>query len=148
MEQAIRELLDSADDTEHAEYPPGFGWLALQTRVRALQPVLETIAGCSFVLDDGAQDASFFGDLSVHITGERPNHIDTIFAVRFSNFGDLFTTWHTVDGMPTAVATKLVEAVQTAGFRFIPSDALQEPYTGRSPGFRGAAWGIRYFDYL
>lgn len=44
------------------------------------------------MLDDRAQDASFFADLSIQTTGERPNWIDTVFAVRFSNFGGLFTT--------------------------------------------------------
>ena len=148
MEQAIRELLDAADDAEHVEYPLGFDGFALQARVTALQPVLERIAGCAFVLDDGAQDASFFGDLSVHISGERPNYIDTIFAVRFSNFGNLFTTWHTIDGMPDAVAAELVAAVEVAGFRFVPPSALEEAYTGRYLGFRNTTWWIRFFDYL
>src|SRR5262249_56170772 len=92
MEPTVRVLLALADDPEHAEYPPGFDWSALQARVVALQPELERIAGRAFVLDDKAQDASFFGDLSIQRPGPKPNWIDTVFAVRFSNFGDLFTT--------------------------------------------------------
>ena len=149
MEPAVRELLEAADDPDHAEHPPGFDWAGLRARVAALQPVLERIAGRPFVLDDGAQDASFFADMSIQTTGERPNWIDTVFAVRFSNFGDLFTTWsHGPERLPEAVAAKLVAAVEAAGFRFVPSEALGELYTGRYPRFRSTTWWIRFFDYL
>jgi hypothetical protein len=114
-----------------------------------LQPTLERIAGRPFVLDDGAQDASFFADLSIQTPGERPNWIDTMVAVRFSNFGRLFTTWsHGPERLPAAVEAELVAAVEAAGFRFVPPGALDEPYTGRSEVFRSTTWWIRFFDYL
>ena len=69
MERAVRKLLAQCDDPDHVEYPPGFDWSALRTRVAALRPVLERIAGRAFVLDDKAQDASFFGDLSIRRVG-------------------------------------------------------------------------------
>src|SRR5690606_21246997 len=132
MEPAVRELLDAADDSGPAEHPPGFDWAGRRARVAALQPVLERADGRAFGLDDGAQDASFFAVLSIQTTGERPNYIDTVFAVRFSNFGDLFTTWsYGPERLPEAVAAELVAAVEAAGFRFIPPEALEEPYTGR-----------------
>jgi hypothetical protein len=149
MEPVVREVLDAADDPDHAEYPPGFDWAGLRARVAALQPVLERVAGRSFVLDDRAQDASFYADLSIQTTGERPNWIYTVFAVRFSNFGDLFTTWNYGPArLPDAVAAELVAAVEATGFRFVPPEALGEPYTGRNPGFRNTTWWIRFFDYV
>jgi hypothetical protein len=87
MESAVRKLLDGADDPDHAEHPPGFEWAALRARVTVLQPVLERIAGRPFVLEDNAQDASFFCDTSIQMPGSQPNWIDTVFAIRFSNFG-------------------------------------------------------------
>jgi hypothetical protein len=149
MQPAVHELLDAADDPGHAEHPPGFDWAALRSRVISLQPVLERIAARPFVLDDKAQDASFFADLSIQIPGPQPNWIDTMFAVRFSNFGDLFTTWsHSPERLPDALAAELVAAVEAVGFRFVPPEALEEPYTGRYTGFRSITWWIRFFDYL
>ena len=149
MEQAIRELLDTADDAEHAEFPPRFDWAALRERVVLLQTELERIAGRPFVLDDQVQDASFFADLSIQRPGPQPNWIDTVFAVRFSNFGALFTTWcHCqTEQLSEALVAALVAAVKEAGFRYVPPSALDEPYSGRHPGFAGAAWWMRFFDY-
>jgi hypothetical protein len=150
MEPAVRVLLALADDPDHAEYPPGFDWSALQARVTALQPDLERLAKRPFVLDDKAQDASFFGDLSIHRPAPEPNGIDTVIAVRFSNFGDLFTTWRHCEAeeLPEQVAAELVAEVTRTGFRFVPPAALDEPYSGRHPGFRGGTWWHRFFDYL
>jgi hypothetical protein len=150
MGPVVRKLLEQADDAEHAEYPPEFDRSALWVRVAALQPVLERIAGRAFVLDDNAQDVSFFGDLSIQRPGAQPNWIDTVFAVRFSNFGNLFTTWShcQVEQLPEATAAALVAATERAGFRFVPSSALDEPYSGHHPSFSGAVWWLRFFDYL
>src|SRR5262245_42736176 len=93
MEPAVRELLEEADDPTHAEVDPRLDWPAIHTRVATLLPELEQIAGRAVVLDDRVEDASFFADLSVQRPGPRPNWIDTVFAIRLSNFGRLFTTW-------------------------------------------------------
>jgi hypothetical protein len=150
MEPAIRKLLEQADNAVHAEYPPGFDWSALRARVTALIPELKRIAGRELALDDQVQDASFFGDLSIQRPGPRPNWIDTVFALRFSNFGDLFTTWShcQAEQLPDLVAARLVAATERAGFRFVPSGALDEPYSGRHPGISDARWWLRFFDYL
>ncbi len=150
MDQAIRELLDAVDDPEHAEYPPGFDWAALRDRVAALRPELEQIAARPFILDDKAQDASFVADLSIQRSGAQSHWIDTVFALRFSNFGELFTTWShcQTEQLPEAVAAKLVAAVERAGFRYVAPSALKEPYSGRHPNLGGTTWWIRFFDYL
>jgi hypothetical protein len=149
MEPAVRVLLALADDPEHAEYPPGFERSALRARVAALRPGLERLAKRQFGLDDQAQDASFFGDLSIQRPAPEPGGIETVFAVRFSNFGDLFTSWRHCDGelLPEEVAAELVAQVARAGFRFVPPAALDEPYSGRHPGFQGGTWWHRFFEY-
>jgi hypothetical protein len=150
MEQSVRELLDAADDPTHVEDDPRIDWLAIHTRVAALRPELERIAGRAFVLDDRVQDATFFADLSIQRPGTRPNWIDTVFALRFSNFGWLFTTWSHCEAerLPDELAAELVAAVSRAGFRYVPASALDAPYTGRHPGFSGSSWWIRFFDYV
>ena len=149
MEQAVRELLESVDDPIHGECPPEFDSATTYERAKSLQPILEQIAGRSFVFDDGVQDASFFADLSIHRPGPKAGWIDTVFAVRFSNFGNLFTTWaHGPEQLPEATVAELIAAVERAGFRFVPESALAEVYSGRHPGLVGINWWIRYFDYL
>ncbi len=90
MEPAARELLGVAEDLDHAERLPGFDWVDLCVRVTSLWPA--QIAGQPFMLDDRAQDASWFADMSIQPPGPQPNWTDTVFAVRFSNFGELFIT--------------------------------------------------------
>lgn len=150
LEQDIRKLLDSADHPTHTEFDPSSDWAGLRASVAALKPELERIAGRPFVLDDTAQDASFFADLSIQKPGPKRNWIDTVFALRFSNFGRLFTAWHHCQSeqLSDEVAAKLVEAVEHAGFRYIPAEALNAEYTGRNPKFAGSSWWIRFFDYV
>ena len=114
MEQAIRGLLDAADDAIHAEGDPELDWPAVRATVAALKPELERIAGRPFVLDDKVQDSTFFADLSIQRPGPRPNWIDTVFALRFSNFGRLFTTWSHCESerLPDEVAAELVAAAE------------------------------------
>jgi hypothetical protein len=151
VEQAIRELLDAADDPVHAEYPPEFDRAAMRSRVAALQPELERLSGRVFVLDDTAQDASFCIDLTIQRPSPEPNWIDTVFAVRFSNFGELFTTWShcQAEQLPERVVAELVAEVTRSGFRYVLASALDEPYSGRHPGVgRMDTWWIRFFDYV
>jgi hypothetical protein len=151
MNPTLRELLDAADDPTHAEYPPGFDRAAMRSRVAALQLKLERIVGRAFVLDDTAQDASFCIDLTIQRPGPQPNWIDTVFAVRFSNFGELFTTWRhcQTEALSERVIAEVVTEVERAGFRYIPAAALDEAYSGRHPGVgRLYTWWIRFFDYV
>ncbi len=141
------ELLEHTDDPEHVECPPDFQWSALQARVVVLQSKLERIGGRKFVLCDGVQDASFFADLSIQRLGHK--YTETVFAVRFSNFGNLFTTWSQceTERLPEAMTAELVAAVEREGFVFVSLAALDEPYSGRHPGFIGTTWWFRFFDY-
>jgi hypothetical protein len=158
MNSAIRELLDSVDDPIHAEHPPGFDWDDLSARVERLKPKLERIAGRTLDLDDEVEAASFFGDLSTYRLTEqeaalgRREHgrvLETVFAVRFSNFGSLFTTWSVchAERLSDELVEELVKAVSSAGFVYVPTEALDEAYAGSNPAFAGATWWERFFDY-
>jgi hypothetical protein len=159
MDQAIHELLEAVDDSINTEHPPEFEWDILSARVELLKPELERIAGRPFDLDHEVQDASFFGDLGVYRLTEqeaplgrreRGRVLEAVFAVRFSNFGALFTTWSVcrTERLSDGLITELVRAVSLAGFLYVPTEALDEAYTGPNPAFDGATWWERYFDYF
>ncbi len=149
MDERIRSLLEGADDPEHAEYPPAFDWRVQIDRVAVLKPALDRLSGRDFVQEDD-QDASFTCQLFVQRPGKLPNWIDHVIPVRFSNFGDLFTTWSLCEAerLPEAVVAALTSEIEAAGFRFVPSEALDEPYSGRHPHFAGKTWYARFFDWL
>lgn len=141
-------LLHSADDANNVEYPPKFDWGGLRSQLLDLQPHLERIANRTFTLDDRVQDASFFGDLAIVKAGERPNWFEYVFALRFSNFGKLFTTCNSSsEELSPEIRVRIVEAAITAGFFYVEPEALDEAYAGRNQVFSGATWWERYFDY-
>lgn len=148
MHPTTLRLLQAADDATNVECPPKFDWTGLQSQLLSLQPHLERIAGRTFTLDDKVQDASFFGDLAIVKAGERPNWFEYVFALRFSNFGKLFTVCNSSSEKlsPDTVA-RLVDAATTAGFAYVEPEALDEPYVGANRAFSEATWWARYFDY-
>ena len=95
------------------------------------------------------QDASFFADFSLQRPGKKPGWIDTVIAVRFSCFGDLFTTWShcASEQLPAPIVDQIVAAVREAAFIYVPPEALEQPYSGAHPGFAGGTWWYRFFDY-
>ena len=148
MQPSTLKFLQAADDASNVESPPKFDWAGLRSRLLDLQPHLERIADRGFTLDDKVQDASFFGDLAIVKSSERPNWFEYVFALRFSNFGKLFTTCNSSsEQLPRDIAARLVEAAITAGFVYVEPEALEEPYAGENQIFSGATWWERYFDY-
>jgi hypothetical protein len=148
MQQTVRELLEAVDDPDHPEHPPGFDRSALHLRLLALQPVLERIAARPFVPDDDWRDTPFFGDLGTAQQDAGYRGLAPALHLRFSNFGELFTTWGFGGGcVPEHVVLELVAATERAGFRFVDDGELyDEPYSGRNPWFQGANWSQRYFS--
>ena len=75
---------------------------------------------------------------------------DTVFALRFSNFGMLFTTWSygQAEQLSADVIEALVQATIAARFQYVPSERLRTPYTGENPAFADATWWDRFFDYV
>ena len=95
----------------------------------------------AYARGDALVDLSFFG--------RRPGmtRIETVFALRFSNFGMLFTTWSycQTEQLSDEVIEALVQATRAAGFQYVPSEPLGAPYTGEDPVFADATWWDRFF---
>jgi hypothetical protein len=137
----------------HPEYPDDFDWTHEIAQVRALAPVIEQIIGRPCTVDDHVQDASFLADIaayepaSVRVGGS--NVIVAALAVRFSNFGRLFTTWSSTQTSPDpAVVTEVINAVRERGYIYVDGAMLEVPYTGIDPRYKSGTWWIRFFDYL
>ena len=140
-----------AQSSVHAEYPDDFDWTREIARVRALAPVIEQIIGRACKVDDQVQDASFLADIAAYEPAslEGRNVYVAALAVRFSNFGNLFTTWSSAPTpLDPVVATKVINAVCERGFGYIDGAMLDVPYTGIDQRYTGGTWWVRFFDYL
>jgi hypothetical protein len=134
MDHRIRQILSQHDSATHAEYPPDFDWRASMAAVKALKPHAEQILGQPLKLDDQVQDASFFAELFVFEDGAvGPNGGTALvykIAIRFSNFGKMATV-HTnsvASDLHQYPVDQLAELLERHGFRYIPAEALGEPY--------------------
>ena len=80
--------------------------------------------------------------------GKTRNEVLTELGVRFSAFGRLFTTWGIArEKLPEPVVAGVIGAVRAAGFHYVDTESLDEPYDGQHPTFLGGTWWYRYFDY-
>jgi hypothetical protein len=143
-------ILHAADHPTATEFPPGFDWAAGVGRVRALKPACDRVAGRIFDLDDNVQDASFFADIALHAPSQLRNVIDTVFGLRFSCYGNLFTQLGPTgpERVPEVVAKQVIHLAVAEGFVFVPAQILEEPYTGENKIFLSENWWYRFFEYL
>lgn len=73
------------------------------------------------------------------------------FAIRFSNFGQLFTVYSCLDPIPDRYdVPSILKFIQQHGWRYVPADELDVPYDGVNDVLKQAriTWWIRFFDYL
>jgi hypothetical protein len=156
MDADTLRLLEAADDPGACESPEGFDWAAEMAKVRALQPILEHVAGRKLSLDTNVQDASFFTSLDTYDPVRTPGGTllnVTWLGIRFSSFGRLFSIRSVADAsgqiapVPDAIMRNVIDTVIRAGYVYVAADALDAPYTGKNPHIRGT-WWIRFFDYL
>jgi hypothetical protein len=155
MDSALLAILMEADHPADTEWPPGFDWRAEESRVRALAPLVGEVAGLAVEVDATAQDASFFADLLLH-DGVKPNKqsgrvLTPTLTIRFSSFGNLFTTWSAGGEqrtLPAEIVHRIIHLIAGRGYQYVPSAELNEPYSGKNPHLRGATWWLRFFDYL
>jgi hypothetical protein len=122
MDPKLLAILLAADHPKATEFPPGFDWKSSIARVRELKLVCDRIAGRAFVFDGNVQDASFFADIALRAPSPKMRVIDTVFALRFSCFGNLFTQYGPTgpDTLPQAIANQIVSQAEAAGFVFVP----------------------------
>lgn len=151
----LRLLLElDARYPDQYEAPEEMDWRAMEARVDALRPLVEQLTGHSFEVSL-RQDASFYGDLTSQYRREDGNEILTLLAVRFSNFGDLFTVWSIgARELPADVVAQVIELTRDHGFVYVAYEALRAPYTGVVEGFKDLTkvsvsnWFTRFFDHL
>ena len=147
MDNKLLKILAAADDPIHVEYPPDFDWQEAMKKVRDIRPVLEHIAGRALEFDDQVQDATYFAAFSITepIEGKSNNRREA-FAIYFSRFGHLVAVWN--DGIvATPTLEKIIGKMKDQGFVVVDAKQLEEPYTGCHPGFAGARWLDRFFNY-
>ena len=132
-------LLKEHDDPVHWEYPPDFNYERQTARVLRFVRDLEPRLGgkLEYETDSHIQDASFHSQVMVDGA-----------CLRFSNFGNMIAT--TDDDSITASTLDIIKSLAALhGYIFIPSDLLNEVYTGTNPGVTGIRdWAIRYFDWV
>ena len=150
MDPQLLQFLLNLDDPKYHETPPEFDWPAEMEKVQRLAPELSRIAGQDFAVDRTVQDASFFTELRIleeADRGDRYTHYIRA-AVRFSAFGRMVTVWANPGRMLLDADQKrrILEVLEREGYRYVPAEALDVPYTGTNPHI--ATWWIRFFDYL
>ena len=148
----VEDLID-ADDFAGGYAPPNFDYEAALARIRPFQSELERLTGLAFQLD-GAQDATFFADISARDPVPRNLNgnqiIETFVAVRFSAFGNLFTIWSTSSTRPLTDEERrgVAELVSAAGFLYAPVELLQLPYSGVQFSQHDIQdWWQHFFEY-
>ncbi|MGC9382839.1 hypothetical protein [Streptomyces sp. MH13] len=153
----IRELLRELDDPAHLELPEHYDVPAARQRFARLAEALEERFGPSVTVG-GAQDASFFGYVSVPAPA---TETDRPLWVLMSNFGPFVTTgtgrgWGVPgceEGLGEAFVTWLDELCTELGCVYVPVELLLEPYDGPSsledeeiPEEVLAAWAAEFGD--
>ena len=139
MNEELGHLLADLDDPKWWEQPPGFDRAAARQRAQLFREALNGRLPTPATLETGSsvQDASFHSEL--RLQGG---------SLRFSSFGEMiaFTPDHSV---PAEVVESVRELAGRHGYRLIPTEILEEPYTGKNPGVTGIrTWWIRFFDYV
>lgn len=147
MEDHWRELLEQHDDPKYWEYPGGIprhAQAGSDLRFQQFVKLLEDSLGKTWPIETGIQiqDASFHSQILFDAPDTHSG------GLRFSNFGNMiaFTPDHE---LPTSLKEAVVAVAEQLGYVLVPSDVLEEDYTGRNPGVSGiATWWIRYFDWV
>ena len=159
MDSALHSLLLDRDNASGFEVPDedwrAFPYQELANSVERIRERLLGEAGVSFTRDGNVQDASFHDELRVQVqqsgTIDRSVAAGPDFAIRFSNFGRLFTIWSGPTNDPGRYPTTLVlDIVREEGWTYVPAEQLDEVYDGLNERLRDGrtTWWIRFFDYL
>ena len=137
-------LLKEHDDPVNWEWPDGFDYKAATAKFAAFVELLEVEFDAKLTLESGVkiQDASFHSQVFVSPAGSDR------FVIRFSNFGEMVAINDDAN-VDSAVFQKLLKMFLDHGYNYIPSDVLNESYSGSNPGVDGIeTWWIRFFDHV
>lgn len=157
MNPELRNMLLAADHATGCECPGEFPE-NVSADMEAIWQLLAERYGPEFERDGCVQDASFHDEIRVLTPAECERRKRTgcyahvrEFAIRFSNFGRLFTICSDFDPAPERFdAMSIIKLVEQFGWHYVPADELNAPYDGINPTLRnaGITWWIRFFDYL
>ncbi|AZZ92805.1 hypothetical protein EUZ85_19575 [Hahella sp. KA22] len=155
MNSRIHTLLLSADVRGSWEYPPDFNWESSVREIEKHKGALENIMSAELELDANAQDASFFADIyqleTSYAASGAPQAVIYHFALRFSNYGRLFTLLNesACDNVEQRQLQSCIAYLEAQGYVYIPVSELDCPYDGVNAGeISPITWWTRYFDYL
>jgi len=147
MSEDYLELLKSADSAIYTERLPGFNRKKADAKFNDFVKALERRLSCALPDKENCidiQDASFHGMVFLpyeFLTEEYRA------SVRVSNFGNFATVYDADEVVQPRILAIIKELLAEFGYIYIPTEMLNEPYTGQNPviGFR--TWGDRYFDW-
>jgi len=153
----MTDILNESDD-EGFEVP-GDDWSKFHSEefdrdICLIQVEIRNELQISFEKDGNVQDASFFDELRIlNPSSNRSNGVVALvpdIAIRFSNFGRLFTIYSLTDSLKRYPVDKLKELIGKHGWKFIDPADLDKPYDGKNDVLKGEkiTWWVRYFDYL
>jgi len=159
MQESVRKLLDGLDDPVGCEVPGGnwsrFPYATLAESVTRIQALLREELELAFDRDGNVQDASFHDELRIlHPNSFRANSVVALapeIAVRFSNFGRLYTIHSSFPDLLTKYPVDAIRAlVERHGWVYVAADELDDVYDGKNQLLRDGTntWWIRFFDYL
>ena len=147
MEEHWKELLERHDDPKHWEYPGDFSHKDHSEAVQRFQKFvteLKSLLGRTWPTETGIyiQDASFHSQILFVSTEDQQD------GLRFSNFGNMIAFTPDLD-IPDSIRDAVVSLAKQLEFVLVPTEILEEKYTGSNPGVTGIeTWWIRYFDWV
>jgi hypothetical protein len=141
-----------ADNLDRVEHPESYDWSGAMAQVRELIPIVEHLTGRTFAVDEQVQDASYLTDLATYDVVKRPGkhtELVAVLAIRFSNFGRMFTVWwNTSTPLPAETVSRVIDVVRERGYLYVDSAALDASYSGGNPRWKGVSWYTRFFSYV
>ena len=157
MQKQLHDFLLSVDEKDNWEFPQNSKYDVTFVEVESLKVELESIVGKKLDIDNNLQDASFMTDVGILDEKHYDRKTGTgaiihLFAIRFSNFGRMFTV-HGSEFLSHKVEYNLEKAIiflERKNFKYIPAEELDVPYDGinKHHGYDGLTWWVRYFDYI
>jgi len=158
VKAATKVLLESVDDAEGFECPgndwANLPWKDYKADISSIQKELELEVDLRLDADGSVQDASFFEELRIlnpsSYCSARVIQLIPDFALRFSNFGKLFTMYSDTGSLLAFPVEQVRLLVEGHGWRYVAAEELTSPYDGKNAALRNAkiSWWIRFFDYI
>ena len=152
MREEALSLLERVD-REHPELeiPNGFtheDYIALKAEIEGVEPFLKSLFPDLEIVHSWAQDAAYIARTSV-LSREDPVRVQGVVGIIYSYFERLVTVVAFANTRATpAHVEKIAAYLEARGFVYIPTDVLQEKYTGQHHVRPDSdyTWLLRFFS--